>query len=110
MNHPISTYSNTTGGSLQIHSCAYKSFIPLNQDDKVFYLFNGIKKYFILNDGHGIDSDTMQSFSISSYTKEETSVEDQGFYQCAIAIHGPFAQIILSETADVQFSGFSFIL
>ena len=47
------------------------------------------------------------SIPIIPYTKETTSYEDQGFYQCGITINGTsISQTILSKTTDVQFSGF----
>ena len=128
--HPVSVYSNSTGGSLKIHGCTYESFFPLNKNDEVFYLANGVTKYitqfrldldtenrFDRKDRFEIEHDlerndhstktfaTKSSYHFIPYTKEETSVEDQGFYQCAIAMHDPVTQTILSNTADVQFSG-----
>ena len=106
MNHPITSYNNITSGWLQIDGCTYKSLIPLNQNDQVFYLVNGVTKHVILDVKFVEKSDTGPFYSFTPYLKNETSVEDQGFYQCVIAIHGPLARTILSKTADVQFLGF----
>ena len=42
---------------------------------------------------------------ISAFTKLVTNYTDQGFYQCAVKIHGAFARTITSKNADVQFIG-----
>lgn len=99
--HPTSNYGNITGGPLSIDGCQYQSPIPLNGNDKIFYFMDGFMKYSATS-----TSDIVRTtVSFIGFTKNITSYEDQGFYQCGITIHGFLSRTILSNTTDVQFSG-----
>ena len=100
--HPISISSNTTGGPLEISGCQIQSQIPLDEKVEIFYLINNVKQIksrIFYGTGH-------LQYSITSYKRQTTSYEDQGFYQCGITINGPsISRTIFSKTTDVQFSG-----
>ena len=109
--HPLSTSSNTTGGPLEISGCEIQSRIPLDKNDQIFYLINNVKNHpaRFIQKTKKVDGVNIRYYSIIPYTKNTTSYEDQGFYQCGITINGLSPQTILSKTTDVQFSGLEFV-
>ena len=92
---------------MKISGCEFQSRIHLSQNDQIFYLFNNVKKHpaQLVRTSITIDGVNQLHYSIIPYTRNTTSYEDQGFYQCGITIHGPSPQTILSNTTDIQFSG-----
>ena len=92
---------------MEISGCEIQSRISLDKNEQIFYLINNVKKYpaRFIQKTRTINGVNQKYYSFISYTKNKTSYEDQGFYQCGITIPGPSSQTILSKTTDVQFSG-----
>ena len=92
---------------MEISGCEIQSQIPLDKNGKIFYLINNVKKHpaRFTQKTRKVGGVNHTNYLIIPYTKNTTSYEDQGFYQCGITINGPLSQTILSKTTDVQFSG-----
>ena len=97
---PTSQYTDNIGSPLNITTCKLNSI--LKASPKQFYwLVNGVEQR--LADVTAVDGSNNVMYSPLQLPL--TTVKDQGFYQCVFLKPGQVGKMVLSNKANVQFTG-----
>ena len=97
---PTSQYTDNIGSPLNITQCQMNSILKTSPQ-QFYWLVNGVEQRLAnVTDVSGSNNVMYSKLQLST-----TTIKDQGFYQCAFVRPGKVAKMVLSNKANVQFTG-----
>uniref|UniRef100_A0A7M5X0H9 Uncharacterized protein n=2 Tax=Clytia hemisphaerica TaxID=252671 RepID=A0A7M5X0H9_9CNID len=97
---PTAKYNDSIGSPINITGCRISSILQM-QSNNLYWLVNSIEKRTAFL---SFDKNNAQ---FASLAMASSTINDQGFYQCAFLKPGKAKKLVLSNSANVQFKDIS---